>query len=241
MIPSLILRHQQDDVTAEFRCQVMDIIRCPISVKHPQKLASISARRSGGSGARAMAISRPAKHDERSASNAQDMFTGHGVRSARKRGLLAMRAAGPAYRRAADHKSGASANTLASGGWGEATTLSRIVKMKSGTLSASPPSAAAMIGVRQDADLPCRPAIPAAVMTMRTTSASRMARRPRSLFVPNVEAKSHETTSPAAARQAKTLMTSLSPPGITLRSAAANAITPAMKVAGSSTGNMMSQ
>ena len=37
-----------------------------------------------GSGANAIAISRPAKHDERLASKAQDMLTGHGVRSARK-------------------------------------------------------------------------------------------------------------------------------------------------------------
>ena len=130
MIPSLILWHEQDDVTAEFRRQVMDSFCVPSNTR--RNSASIWARRSGGSGASAMAISRLAKHDERLASNAQDMFTGHGVRSARKRGLLATRDAAPAYWRAADHKSGVSANTLASGGLGDATTLSRIVKIKSG-------------------------------------------------------------------------------------------------------------
>ena len=76
---------------------------------------------SGGSGANAIAISRPAKHDERLASNAQDMFTGHGVRSARKSGLLAMRAAGAACRRAAAHKSRRLRRTL----WRPAAAVGR--------------------------------------------------------------------------------------------------------------------
>src|SRR5262245_19014383 len=38
VIPSLILWHEQDDVTAEFRRQVMDIVRRPVAFKHSLKL-----------------------------------------------------------------------------------------------------------------------------------------------------------------------------------------------------------
>jgi hypothetical protein len=38
VIPSPILWHEQDDVTTEFRSQVMDIIRRPIAFKYPPKL-----------------------------------------------------------------------------------------------------------------------------------------------------------------------------------------------------------
>ena len=44
---------------------------------------------------------------------------------------------------------GALLDAQPSGGWGKATTLSRIVKTKSGTPSASPPSAAAMMSALQ--------------------------------------------------------------------------------------------
>jgi hypothetical protein len=38
VIPSLILWHEQDDITAEFRGQVMDIVRRPVAFKHSLKL-----------------------------------------------------------------------------------------------------------------------------------------------------------------------------------------------------------
>ena len=86
-----------------------------------------------------------------------------------------------------------------------------------------------------------KPAAAAAAMAIRTISAGMMARKPRSLFSPRVDAKSHEMMSPVPARQAKTAMANFSERGMALRNAAASAITPAIKAAGSSIGKIVSQ
>src|SRR5262249_50777049 len=127
--------------------------------------ASTWERSSGDNGANGIAISRPAKHDERLESKAQEIFTGHGVRSFRKSGLLAMRAAGAAWRRAAAHKSGVWTNILASGGCRGERMLSCIVWMKSGTLSVRPANAVATIAARRGTF--GKPAAAAAAMTIR--------------------------------------------------------------------------
>src|SRR6516225_8512378 len=49
VLPSLVLRREQEDVTTVFGCQIVDLARCPLPVKHAQKWALISARRAGGS------------------------------------------------------------------------------------------------------------------------------------------------------------------------------------------------
>ena len=86
-----ILRHQDNDIATMISSRLADITRRRLTGEDADQFAV--PRSAAAAAAQTEAPPhRPAKHELRSARSAQDIFPGHGVRSCKYNGLLAIRA-----------------------------------------------------------------------------------------------------------------------------------------------------